>query len=77
MAEPNDDITKPLSFDMLAAFEKPAAPARVGIPGYTIVRELARGGMGAVYLARQLRPEQNHPVFHASTGSRVTKPVSW
>ena len=59
MAEPNDDITISHSFDMLAAFAKPLAPARVEIPGYTIVRELARGGMGAVCLARQLRPDRD------------------
>src|SRR5262245_39334980 len=32
----------------------PAAPPAV--PGYAVERELGRGGMGVVYLARQLRP---------------------
>lgn len=31
-----------------------AQPARFEVPGYTVERELGRGGMGTVYLARQL-----------------------
>src|SRR5262249_5073187 len=40
--------------------EGPARPPRVAIPGYTVVRELGRGGMGVVFLAGQGR--LNRPV---------------